>query len=98
MLPVPSRLAGLALLLLVVGCAAPSQRAPGTSQTGLQTGQTASPRVNRALVMAGRSETPSVASRPMRIFGLTSTTVSRLFNAGLMLRDGEGNFRPYLAE
>jgi peptide/nickel transport system substrate-binding protein len=34
----------------------------------------------------------------MRIFGLTSTTVSRLFNAGLMLRDGEGNFRPYLAE
>jgi peptide/nickel transport system substrate-binding protein len=32
------------------------------------------------------------------VFGLTSTTVSRLFNAGLALRDGEGNFRPYLAE
>jgi peptide/nickel transport system substrate-binding protein len=48
--------------------------------------------------MAGRAETPSVASRPLRVFGLTSTTVSRLFNAGLALRDAEGNFRPCLAE
>jgi peptide/nickel transport system substrate-binding protein len=48
--------------------------------------------------MAGRSEAPSVASRALRSFGLTSTTVTRLFNAGLTLRDSEGNFRPYLAE
>jgi peptide/nickel transport system substrate-binding protein len=49
-------------------------------------------------VMAGRAESPTLASRPLRTFGLTSTTVSRIFNAGLALKDGEGNFHPYLAE
>ena len=29
---------------------------------------------------------------------LLADTVTRLFNAGLSLRDGDGNFRPYLAE
>jgi peptide/nickel transport system substrate-binding protein len=92
------QLVPLLLLILFAGCASPAQRAPDARQPGQQTGQPGASRITRALVMAGRSETPSVASRPMRIFGLTSTTVSRLFNAGLMLRDGEGNFRPYLAE
>jgi peptide/nickel transport system substrate-binding protein len=92
------RLLPLILLVLLAGCGAPVQRGSSSSQDGQSDGQSAAARIARTLVMAGRSETPSVASRPMRIFGLTSTTVSRLFNAGLMLRDGEGNFRPYLAE
>src|SRR5262249_26570688 len=88
---------GLLALVLIAGCAAPAQTA-STSRSAAAQGQAAAPTINRTLVMAGRAETPSVASRPLRVFGLTSTTVSRLFNAGLALRDGEGNFRPYLAE
>jgi peptide/nickel transport system substrate-binding protein len=84
-------------LILIAACApAPSARPAG--QAGADAGQPQSQRISRTLVMAGRAETPSVASRPLRVFGLTSTTVSRLFNAGLSLRDGDGNFRPYLAE
>src|SRR5438094_571599 len=92
------RRTGLLLALVVsAACAAPTPTAPTT--TGDQPpGQTAAPHISRTLVMAGRSETPSVASRPLRLFGLTSTTVTRLFNAGLSLRDGQGTFRPYLAE
>src|SRR3954464_7010048 len=92
------RYGSIACLLLLLAC---SSSAPATTQpaAGEQPpGQPAAPTINRTLVMAGRAETPSVASRPLRVFGLTSSTVSRLFNAGLALRDGEGNYRPYLAE
>src|SRR5436190_14727949 len=89
------RFGSLACVLLIVACA---QAAPRPSSSGQTDGQSAAPAINRTLVMAGRAETPSVASRPLRVFGLTSTTVSRLFNAGLSLRDGDGSFRPYLAE
>src|SRR5436190_4205142 len=95
---VTARLAYLAALLPIVVMAAcsPASR-PAAGQPG-QPGEPPAQRISRTLIMAGRSETPSVASRPLRVFGLTSTTVSRLFNAGLALRDGDGNFRPYLAE
>src|SRR3954471_12836970 len=89
------RFGSLACVLLIVACA---QAGPRPSSSGQTQGQSPAPAINRTLVMAGRAETPSVASRPLRVFGLTSTTVSRLFNAGLALRDGEGNFQPYLAE
>jgi peptide/nickel transport system substrate-binding protein len=48
--------------------------------------------------MGARSEIPSLASKPLRSFGFTATTTIPLFNAGLALRDAEGNFHPYLAE
>ncbi len=95
----PWRLALLCTLITLVGCATPTQpSAPASGGSSQAPAQPAAQRISRTLVMAGRSETPSVASRPLRIFGLTSTTVSRLFNAGLALRTGEGNWRPYMAE
>jgi peptide/nickel transport system substrate-binding protein len=92
------RMFPLLALVLLVACSAPAQQRPTGGQEGQAPAQASTPRIARTLVMAGRSETPSVSSRPIQLFGLTSTTVSRIFNAGLMLRDGEGNFRPYLAE
>jgi peptide/nickel transport system substrate-binding protein len=94
------RFGPIVCLVLLLACGSPSGTTTARPSAGGQAdGQTAAaPAINRTLVMAGRAETPSVASRPLRVFGLTSTTVSRLFNAGLALRDGEGNFRPYLAE
>jgi len=91
------RVVPLVSLILLAACAPSS--APAGGQAGQSPGQSQGQRISRTLVMAGRSEAPSVASRPLRTFGLTSTTVSRLFNAGLSLRDGrDGSFRPYLAE
>src|SRR3954451_2378247 len=89
------RLALILTLLALAACASPTT-SRGSSQTSAQ--ESARPQVTRTLVMAGRSEIPSLASRPLRAFGLTGTTTTRLFNAGLTLRDGDGNFRPYLAE
>src|SRR2546423_3087563 len=79
--------------LVLIACAGPS---PSTRDGPVPGRPDAAP-INRTLVMAGRLEAPSVSSRPLRTFGLTSGTVTRLFNAGLALRDGEGNFGPYLA-
>src|SRR5436190_14452961 len=91
------RVVPLVSLVLLAACA-PAPSSQGGGSVGQAPDQAAAPRINRTLVMAGRSETPSVSSRPLRVFGLTSTTVSRLFNAGFALRDGDGNFHPYLAE
>jgi peptide/nickel transport system substrate-binding protein len=93
------RLGQLALslaLVLLAACARPA--APPMANPSAGSAPAAAARINRTLVMAGRAESPSLASRPLRSFGLTSTTVSRIFNAGLALKDGEGNYRPYLAE
>jgi len=83
--------------VVVLAACAPAPSSPSGGQAGQRPDQPAQ-RISRTLVMAGRSETPSVSSRPLRQFGLTSTTVTRLFNAGFALRDGDGNFHPYLAE
>ncbi len=85
-------------MVLLVACTAPAPPAASGTQGGERPSLSMVAPITRTLVMAGRSETPSLGSRPLRQFGLTSTTVSRLFNAGLGIRDGEGNFRPYLAE
>jgi peptide/nickel transport system substrate-binding protein len=52
----------------------------------------------RTLVMGARSELPSLAAKPLQVLGLSNGTVSRLFNAGLVLVDDRGNPHPYLAE
>lgn len=98
MLDLLRRIGPILCLVLLAGCAAPAASPPPAVQSGPAPSQPAAPRIVRTLVMAGRSEAPSVASRPLRSFGLTSTTVCRLFNAGLSLRDGGGSFHPYLAE
>src|SRR5438128_1639718 len=82
--------------LLACAAQAPTNSASGSSENPV--GQVVAPRISRTLIMAGRSEAPTVASRPFRNFGLASGVVGRLFNAGFSLRDGAGNFRPYLAE
>src|SRR6266542_472961 len=92
------RFGPLVVLVALVGCVAPSPSSGPSATSGQAPSQAAAPRINRTLVMAGRSEVPSLGSRPLRQFGLTSLTVSRLFNAGLSIRDGEGAYHPYLAE
>jgi peptide/nickel transport system substrate-binding protein len=89
------RIGLMSLCLLLAACAAPAPSGTGERR---EAGQGSAPAINRTLVMAGRAESPTLASRPLRTFGLTSTTVSRLFNAGLALKDGGGNYHPYLAE
>jgi len=49
-------------------------------------------------VLAGRAEIPSLASKPLRAFGLASSVTVRLLSAGLTLREGRGQSLPYLAE
>ena len=92
------RLMPLLALVLLAACASPAAQPSATPNTGGGNAPAPAPRINRTLVMAGRSESPTLASRPLRTFGLSSTTVSRIFNAGLTLKDGEGNYLPYLAE
>jgi peptide/nickel transport system substrate-binding protein len=49
-------------------------------------------------VLAGRAEIPSLASKPLRAFGLASSVTVRLFSAGLSLREGAGQSLPYLVD
>ncbi len=98
-MPRLGRLAPVLLLALLVGCASPATPRSANQSRGVAAGEAAAARrINRTRVMAGRSERPTLASRPLRSFGLSSTTVSRIFNAGLALKDGEGNYHPSLAE
>ncbi|MEA2639970.1 MAG: peptide/nickel transport system substrate-binding protein [Chloroflexota bacterium] len=48
--------------------------------------------------MAARAELPSLAGKSLRSLGLTTTTMLRLFNAGLADLDAHGTPYPYLAE
>jgi peptide/nickel transport system substrate-binding protein len=48
--------------------------------------------------MVMRSEPGSIAGTILIPTGITTGTQRRLFNAGLMLQDGEGKYNPYLAE
>ncbi len=48
--------------------------------------------------MVMRSEPGSIAGTILIPTGITTTTQRRLFNAGLMIEDGDGKYRPYLAE
>ncbi len=91
-------LLALAVSLAIAACA------PSPSQTTASTlpqrdGEpTASTGRGRTLVLAGRAEIPSLASKPLRAFGLASSTTVRLFSAGLSLRDGRGQSLPYLVD
>ncbi|MEA2641507.1 MAG: peptide/nickel transport system substrate-binding protein [Chloroflexota bacterium] len=48
--------------------------------------------------MVIRSEPSSLGATILIPFGITTNTERRLFSAGLALEDGDGVFRPYLAE
>jgi ABC-type transport system substrate-binding protein len=82
---------GALVLLSVVSsaCAAPVSR---TAQPADQ----AQPS-SRTLVVATRAEPPSLNPKPFRQLGLTADLSSRIFNAGLTLRNDEGTPIPYLA-
>ena len=98
------RALSLLSVLVTLGCAGLTPSAPAVPETSSapsgvpSAGQSPGTRPSRTLVMAGRSEIPSLQSKPIRSFGLTSGTTVRLFNAGLSLRDAQGNYQPYLAE
>ncbi len=88
----------LAVSTTLMACT-PSSSAPSAPAPAPAAGDpTAAPNRGRTLVLAGRAEIPSVASKPLRAFGLASSTTVRLFSAGLSLRDGRGQSLPYLVE
>ena len=86
----------LASLWLFASCTPPTGTQPegGLPSDG---GGTRQPRA-RTLVLAARSEMPSLAAKPILSLGLTSGSQTRLFNAGLVLPDDRGLAQPYLAE
>lgn len=76
---------------MLTGCSA------GSPSAGGETASTSS-RPQRTLVMALRSQPPSVASLPLRPAGLSVASAVRLFNAGLDYVDDRAQTHPYLAE
>lgn len=95
------RLALLAIAAsLALAACAPGASQPPTSSAPLGSGEAAAsaPGRGRTLVLAGRAEIPSLASKPLRAFGLASSVTVRLFSAGLSLRDGSGQSLPYLGD
>jgi peptide/nickel transport system substrate-binding protein len=87
-------IAMLAIVSLASACGAPT----GTQPSGAPAGPGAGQARARTLVMAARSEMPSLAAKPIQSLGLTSGSQTRLFNAGLALPDDRGLPLPYLAE
>ncbi|MPZ15429.1 MAG: hypothetical protein GEU73_13580 [Chloroflexi bacterium] len=86
------------LSLALVSCAPASPPPPKSAEPQAQNESTAVPVPSRTLVLAGRAEIPSLASKPLQAFGLSSSVTVRLFSAGLSLRDGRGQSLPYLVE
>lgn len=84
-------------LVATILAAACSPAPPGS---GDQRGGAANREIapSRTLVLAARVEMPSIAARPLRSSGLTSSTVTRLFNAGLAIQDERAIPHAYLAE
>jgi peptide/nickel transport system substrate-binding protein len=94
-----SRFATLLILLSLglIACGQPA--APrGEPQQPASDGGAPPAQRGRTLVMGARSELPSLAGKPLQLVGISSATVTRLFNAGLALLDDRGNPHPYLAE
>jgi peptide/nickel transport system substrate-binding protein len=84
--------------VLSVACASPAG-APRSTGSGDQSGQRAQPAgPTRTLVMANRSEPPSVSAKRLETSSVTWGTTMRLFNAYLTLIDNRGAPQPYLAE
>ena len=94
--PTPLALVAFAVSLALAACAPTPPSASTAPRAGGE--PAAAPRPSRTLVLAGRAEIPSLASKPLRAFGLASSTTVRLFSAGLSLRDGRGQSLPYLVE
>jgi peptide/nickel transport system substrate-binding protein len=97
----------IVLSLAVVACAGPSGGTPPSSQysgagsSGAQSGaalpgpETAP---GKTLVVATRAEPPSLSPKPFRSLGLTADLSGRMFNAGLTIKNDDGNPVPYLAQ
>ncbi|HEY3115681.1 MAG TPA: ABC transporter substrate-binding protein [Chloroflexota bacterium] len=84
-------------LLALIGSTLLSACAPSAQTPGGGAGS-APANPQRTLVMALRSEPPSVASLPLRAAGLSVASAVRLFNAELDYVDDREQTHPYLAE
>src|SRR5688572_25852707 len=87
-------------VVLLVGCAQPAPVAPsgGTAPAPQAQAPAAASTSNRTLRIGIRSEPGSIAGTLLIPSGITTTTERRIFNASLVLLDGESKPRPYLAE
>src|SRR5438034_665053 len=97
--PIPVR-TGLFLVLMVTSitaCVSP----PGptaASRASSQAEPTSAPEPQRTLVMMINAEPDSLAGTALTARTGTNAGRRRLFNAGLVLRDGQNQPIPYLAE
>lgn len=86
----------LVLVALAVGACAPGAPGARPAEAPVREERRAGP----TLVLVFRSELDTLAAKPLgsRGIGLGDAPARRLFNAGLVLEDGGGLARPYLAE
>ena len=87
----------LALVATICSACVPAAPSPARSDPAA-TRPLAATVPTRTLVMAIRVEPLYLSSKALLSAGLLLTTMLRLFNAGLALRDDRGEPRPYLAE
>lgn len=91
--------AGLLLcgLLLTLAACAPTPAGRATAPDGGDR-PPAPTQPARALRLVMRAEPGSIAGTILIPTGISTGTQRRIFNAGLTLEDGDGKYRPYLAE
>ncbi len=82
--------------LIVASCQPAPQAAPG-GQTQDQA-QPAVAQTGRTLRLVIRAEPASIAGTILIPTGISTGSQRRIFNAGLLLEDGDGVYQPYLAE
>ncbi len=86
----------LIALVALTACVSVAEAPAAGQRTG--SSDSASPKEERTLRMVTRAEPASIAGTILIPTGITTGTQRRLFNAGLVLKDGDGKYRPYLAE
>src|SRR4051794_14182582 len=77
--------------ILVSACGSTSSGRPSTGQN-----EPTAP--SKTLVAVTRAEPPSLNPKPFRQLGLTADLSGRMFNAGLTIRNDQGQPTPYLAQ
>ncbi|HZT05453.1 MAG TPA: ABC transporter substrate-binding protein [Chloroflexota bacterium] len=84
--------------VVLASCAGPtaSGSRPGEGSASRPQQEAGSP--GKTLVVATRAEPPSLSPKPFRSLGLTSDLSGRMFNAGLVIRNDDGDPQPYLAQ
>src|SRR5579871_929771 len=93
-----NRLLGLITIAVAVNACAPAVPGAAERRTSSTTAATSNASPQRTLDVAIRFEPTTLASKALQQTGVTLDFTLRLFNAGLVLIDNNGQGVPYLAE